>query len=121
LSKNDALSIKELSEKTEVSHPAASQLITNLKNRNLVTSVTCNDDGRKQLVTLTDKGRALLNDIVPIWDAVSAAMNDLVGLEHENANLLPAIGALENIFKRNSLSDAISSKLSVELKPVANE
>jgi hypothetical protein len=31
LSKNDALSIKELSEQTEVSHPAASQLISNLK------------------------------------------------------------------------------------------
>ena len=121
LSKNDALSIKELSEKTEVSHPAASQLITNLKNRNLVTSVTCNDDGRKQLVTLTGKGRALLNEVIPVWDAVLAAMNELVALERESGNLLPAIGALENIFKQNSLSDTIGSKLSVELKSAANE
>ena len=50
LSKNDKLSIKELSEQTEVSHPAASQLIANLKNRKLVTSATCTDDGRRYLL-----------------------------------------------------------------------
>ena len=121
LSKNDALSIKELSEQTEVSHPAASQLITNLKNKSLVTSVTCNDDGRKQLVTLTNKGRALLNEVIPVWDAVLVAMDELVALEEESSHLLPAISALENIFKQNSLSDTISSKLSVGLKSEPNE
>jgi DNA-binding MarR family transcriptional regulator len=121
LSKNDALSIKELSEQTEVSHPAASQLITNLKNKNLVTSVTCNDDGRKQLVTLTDKGRSLLSNILPVWEAVSEAMKELVTPEPNSSNLLPAIGALENIFKQNCLSNMISSKLSVELKSEPNE
>jgi len=121
LSKNDALSIKELSEQTEVSHPAASQLITNLKNRNLVTSVTCADDGRRQLVTLTDKGRALLTEILPVWDAVLAAMTELVALEEQGSNLLPAISALENIFKQNSLSNKIADHLSIELKPEPNE
>jgi len=121
LSKNDALSIKELSEQTEVSHPAASQLITNLKNKSLVTSVTCNDDGRKQLVTLTGKGRALLNEVIPVWDAVLVAMDELIALEDESSNSLPAISALENVFKQNSLSDTISSKLSVGLKSEPNE
>ena len=121
LSKNDALSIKELSEQTEVSHPAASQLIANLKNKNLVTSATCSDDGRRQLVTLTDKGRALLNDILPVWDAILTAMDDLAPLEPESKNLLPAIGAMEAIFKQNSLSDRIGAKLSSQLKPAANE
>jgi DNA-binding MarR family transcriptional regulator len=121
LSKNDALSIKELSEQTEVSHPAASQLITNLKNKNLVTSVTCADDGRRQLVTLTDKGRDLLNEILPVWDAVLAAMNELLTLDTESEHLLPAIAALENVFRENSLSEKIAENLSVELKPAAND
>jgi len=121
LSKNDALSIKKLSEQTEVSHPAASQLIANLKNKNLVTSATCSDDGRRQLVTLTDKGRALLNDILPVWDAIIAAMDELVPIEPDGKKLLPAIGAMENIFKQNSLSDRIGAKLSSQLKPAANE
>jgi len=121
LSKNDALSIKELSEQTEVSHPAASQLIANLKNKDLVTSATCSDDGRRQLVTLTDKGWALLNDILPVWDAIIAAMDELVPLEPDGKKLLPAIGAMENIFKQNSLSEKICAKLSTQLKPAANE
>ncbi len=121
LSKNDALSIKELSELTEVSHPAASQLITNLKNKKLVTSATCNDDGRRQLVTLTDEGRALLTQILPIWDAVTVAMGDLVAAEPDCHDLLPGIAALERAFKQNNLAEMIGSKLPVELKPAAHE
>jgi DNA-binding MarR family transcriptional regulator len=121
LSKNEALSIKELSEQTEVSHPAASQLITNLKNRDLVTSATCANDGRRQLVTLTEKGKDLLEQILPVWMAIVSAMDDLLVNEPECKNLLPAIGAMENIFKQTDLAGLIGSKLSVELKPAANE
>jgi DNA-binding MarR family transcriptional regulator len=121
LSRNDALSIKELSEQTEVSHPAASQLVANLKNKKLVASATCTDDGRRQLITLTNKGRALLNQILPVWDAISAAMDELAASGAESDNLLPAISAMEQIFKQNSLSEKIAGKLSVELNHAANE
>jgi DNA-binding MarR family transcriptional regulator len=121
LSKNDRLSIKELSEQIEVSHPAASQLITNLKNRKLVTSATCADDGRRQLVQLTDSGRELLAQILPIWDAILLAMDDLLAAEPGCRELLPAIGALENGFKDSNLADRIGNKLIVELKPAAHE
>lgn len=121
LSKNESLSIKELSEQTEVSHPAASQLITNLKNRGLVTSATCADDGRRQLVQLTDNGRSLLAQIMPVWDAIMLAMDDVLGNNAACRQLLPAIGALENVFKNTNLADKISDKLNVELKAEANE
>jgi DNA-binding MarR family transcriptional regulator len=121
LSKNDALSIKELSEQTEVSHPAASQLIANLKSKSLVTSATCTDDGRRQLITLTDKGKMLLSQILPVWDAVLGAMDELISSDEEGSRFLPAITAMESIFKQNSLSDRIAGKLSVELKPAINE
>ncbi|SEO67929.1 MarR family winged helix-turn-helix transcriptional regulator [Mucilaginibacter sp. OK283] len=121
LSKNDALSIKELSEQIEVSHPAASQLITNLKNRGLVTSATCTDDGRRQLVTLTDSGRALLKQILPVWDAISQAMTQLVDSDAISQQLLPAITAVENTFRSSNLSAVISEKLTANLKPADHE
>jgi DNA-binding MarR family transcriptional regulator len=121
LSKNDALSIKELSEQIEVSHPAASQLITNLKSRGLVTSATCTDDGRRQLVTLTDSGRALLKQILPVWDAISQAMTQLVDNDAVSQQLLPAITAVENTFRSSNLSAVISEKLSSNLKPADHE
>jgi len=121
LSKNESLSIKELSEQTEVSHPAASQLITNLKNRGLVTSATCADDGRRQLVQLTDNGRALLAQIVPVWDAILLAMDDMLVDEPGCRQLLSSISTMEKVFKHTSLADKISDKLNVELKAEANE
>jgi len=117
LSKNDSLSIKELSEQMEVSHPAASQLISNLKSKNLVTSATCTDDGRRQLVQLTESGKELLTKILPIWDAILLAMNHLVINDPVCRNLLPSISALENAFKSVNLADRISNKLTHELKP----
>jgi DNA-binding MarR family transcriptional regulator len=121
LSKNDNLSIKELSEQTEVSHPAASQLITNLKNRKLVTSATCADDGRRQLVQLTDSGRELLAKILPVWDAILLSMDDVLANDPACKQLLPGISALENAFKGANLAERIGSKLTIELKSAVNE
>jgi len=117
LSKNDSLSIKELSEQMEVSHPAASQLITNLKNKNLVVSTTCADDGRRQLIQLTPKGRKLLKQILPVWDAIQAAMDNLVADEPACNELLSSISALENTFKTQPLSGRIAN----QLKPAGHE
>jgi DNA-binding MarR family transcriptional regulator len=121
LSKNNSLSIKELSEQTEVSHPAASQLITNLKNKKLVTSATCADDGRRQLVQLTDNGRELLAQILPVWDALLFAMDDVLTNDPACKNLLPSISALENAFRSANLADRISDKLNVELNAETHE
>jgi DNA-binding MarR family transcriptional regulator len=114
LSKNGSLSIKELSEQVEVSHPAASQLITGLKNKKLVTSVTSAYDGRKQLVQLTDSGKQLLTQVMPVWEAVNAAMEQLVAGEPECNELLSSITALENTFKRTNLAGLITGKLKTE-------
>lgn len=111
LSKNDSLSIKELSAQTEVSHPAASQLITNLKNRKLVETTTHADDGRRQMVQFTAKGRELLNRIIPVWDAITASMNELEASDAKIAEILPAISALENSFRAYNLSGKVGEKL----------
>ncbi|MFA6086883.1 MarR family winged helix-turn-helix transcriptional regulator [Mucilaginibacter sp.] len=111
LSKNDSLSIKELSEQTEVSHPAASQLITNLKSRKLVETTVSIDDGRKQLVQFTDKGRALLSQILPVWDAISSSMTELSESEPAITKLLPAISALEDTFRAYNLAGKVGDKL----------
>jgi DNA-binding MarR family transcriptional regulator len=111
LSQNDSLSIKELGEKTEVSHPAASQLITNLKNRNLVETTVCADDGRRQLVKFTAKGRDLLTQILPIWDAISTSMTQLANSDTAIKEMLPAISAMENTFRSYDLAGKVSHKL----------
>ena len=117
LSKNESLSIKELSEQTEVSHPAASQLITNLKLKHIVETTVSSDDGRKQLVQLTGKGQKILNQILPIWDAISVSMTQFADSDAKLAELLPAITALEDNFRNYNLADKVSG----QINPVNNE
>jgi DNA-binding MarR family transcriptional regulator len=119
LSKNESLSIKELSDITGVSHPAASQLVTNLKNKKLLKTTTCADDGRRQLVQLTKAGHVLLERILPVWAAISQTMEELISAEPECQHLLPGVTALENTFRSVSLSGKIGEKLQT-LKPAAN-
>jgi DNA-binding MarR family transcriptional regulator len=111
LSQNDSLSIKELSDATGVSHPAASQLVTNLKSKKLLKSTTSKDDGRRQMVQLTKVGHALLEQILPVWEAITRTMNDLVETDPECLHLLPAISVIENKFRSASLSDKIVEQL----------
>ena len=121
LAENDALSIKELSEQTEVSHPAASQLITGLKSKGLVTTTTSAEDGRKQLVTFTDKGRELLTQVQPVWDAILLSMEE-IGMSNPVCDqLLPAITALETAFQSEKLAERIQAHLADNLKPSGHE
>jgi len=111
LSKKESISIKELSDTTGVSHPAASQLVTNLKNKKLLKTTTSSTDGRLQLVQLTKAGRALLEQIIPVWEAIRQTMEELVHSDAESEHLLAAITAVEKSFRALSLSEKISEKL----------
>jgi DNA-binding MarR family transcriptional regulator len=121
LAENDSLSIKELSEQTEVSHPAASQLITGLKNKGLVTTTTSAEDGRKQLVTFTTKGRELLTQVQPVWDAILLSMEEIVNSQPGCEQLLPAITTLEAAFQSEKLAERINANLADHLKLSGHE
>ena len=121
LSQHNTLSIKELSEQIEISHPAASQLITNLKQKNLLTTTTNAKDGRKQQVTFTDKGRELLTRIKPVWEAVDTSMNEMMNSELGCKELLPAITALESALQTYPLANRINRNISKQSNPVRHE
>jgi DNA-binding MarR family transcriptional regulator len=111
LFKNESMSIKELSEQIEISHPAASQLVTGLKNKGLIQSKTSKDDGRKQLITLSKKGKDLLAQVLPVWDALLLAMEEMMQSQSIGEQLLPAITALETAFQSTRLADQIIAHL----------
>lgn len=111
LSKNNSLSIQELCEQIEVTHPAASQLVTNLKSKGLVLSTINPDDARKQLVALTPEGKKLLKKIMPIWDAIREAMEEVAGGKPESDVTLETLTKLETAFKSANVVDLITDKL----------
>jgi len=111
LSENKSLSIQELCENIEVSHPAASQLVTNLKNKGLVMTTTSPDDARKQLVKLTPAGKQLLKRILPVWDAIQQTMEEVAGGGKESQDLLDNLTRLETAFKSTDIVKKITDQI----------
>jgi len=116
LSENKTLTIQELCEQIEVSHPAASQLVTNLKNKGLVISTTSPDDARKQLVTLSDEGKVLLERIIPVWDAITATMEEVA----DGSPILDTLTKLETTFKSVDIVKNIRNKIHHPIKSQSN-
>lgn len=111
LSRQQNIPLIDIAEQLEVSHSAISQLITNLKKKGLVNTAPCPDDGRRQLVMLTDKGEELLQQVQPIWEAITTAMQELTEEHKQSKQLLEAIRQVESAVQGTSLSARIQASM----------
>lgn len=119
LSTREELSIKAISATLSVSHSASSQLVSQLRKKDLVALSRSSEDGRKQLVRLSEKGTQVLAQVRPLWDAVRDAMQEILEGDRATAALLPAITALENKFAAQPLSERLISH--TKLTPTPHE
>jgi len=120
LSVHKTLTIQELCEQIEVSHPAASQLVTNLKTKGFVATTTSPEDARKQLVALTPEGKKLLKKIIPVWDAIRETMEEVAGGHPESEAILNTLTTLETAFKSTNIVERITEKIHQPIKSTAN-
>lgn len=105
------ISIKEIANHLQVSHSAVSQLVTNLRKKELVESRESPGDGRVQLIRLTVKGVQLLEQVKPIWKALQQAMEELACSDQHTAPILNTLAALETNFSSISLSQRVHGEL----------
>jgi DNA-binding MarR family transcriptional regulator len=108
LSKQQNIPLTDIAEQLEVSHSAVSQLITGLKKKGLVKTAPCADDGRRQLVMLSKKGEELLQQVQPVWKAITLAMTHLTESQQQ---LLDAITKVEKAVQQEPLSTRIISSM----------
>ncbi|MFC3197890.1 MarR family winged helix-turn-helix transcriptional regulator [Parapedobacter deserti] len=113
LSEKQPVSIKEIAGRLQVSHSAISQLVGNLKRKQLVDTEVSGEDARRQLVRLSPKGQELLQRITPVWTAISAAFSQLAHENVQTETLFQGIAALEQAFTETALSDRITKSLHV--------
>ena len=69
-----AFRVQEISERVHLSQSALSRLIARLEKDGLVERGMCAEDRRGVRVTLTDKGRALHGEVLPVQRAVLTKM-----------------------------------------------
>ncbi|WP_298734085.1 MarR family transcriptional regulator [uncultured Chitinophaga sp.] len=111
LSRQQPMPLIDIADTLEVSHSAVSQLVTSLRKKGLVKTAPCPDDGRRQLVALTRKGEELLQQVQPIWEAITAAMTELTATHKQSKLLLEGIAQVEQAVQQTPLSMRISARL----------
>ncbi|HEY9260231.1 MarR family winged helix-turn-helix transcriptional regulator [Chitinophaga sp.] len=111
LSKQQPMPMIDISEQLEISHSAVSQMVTNLKKKGLLKTTPCKEDGRRQLVAFSKKGEELLQQIQPVWAAITEAMNELVMENKQSQQILAAIAQIEQSVQQTSLADRIKQQL----------
>ena len=116
LSERERLTLMDIATELEVSHSAVSQLVTNLKGKGLVKASRCEEDGRRQWVVLTKKGGALLEQVLPVWKGIDAAMQALVAEHKQSSKILEAINTLEQAVETLPLAERILREMPVNIK-----
>ena len=111
LSKKQPMPLIDIADTLEVSHSAVSQLVTSLRKKGLVKTAPCPEDGRRQLVALTKKGEELLQQVQPIWEAITTAMTELASANKQSKLLLEGIAQVEQAVQQTPLSMRISARL----------
>lgn len=111
LSRQQNIPLIDIAEQLEVSHSAVSQLITGLKKKGLVKTAPCPDDGRRQLVMLSRKGEELLQQVQPVWAAITEAMKELTDGHKQSRLLLEAVSQVESAVQETPLSMRILASM----------
>ena len=107
LSQKKEVSIREISNELNISHSAASQLISGLQEKGLIKSVVSKIDARHKVVKFTAKGEKLLQKIEPIWKALQKAMEDLVEEGSNSKKILKCLTEMEKNIEKTSLLNRI--------------
>ncbi|MFT4152431.1 MarR family winged helix-turn-helix transcriptional regulator [Parafilimonas sp.] len=112
LSEKEEISIKEISDSLKVSHSAISQLVSGLQQKGLIKSVTSKTDARHKNITLTAKGKKLLEKIKPVWAALETAMNELADESGSSSKkILKALTGIETGLSRKGFFERIEAHL----------
>jgi DNA-binding MarR family transcriptional regulator len=99
LHRRPVLSVVEIATEIGYSHPSTISLLKELEKQKLIRSGRDKTDERKRLLRLTDKGKALVTQMEPVWKIMTAAITELTDTTN---NLMQAIDEVEAQMKRQS-------------------
>ncbi len=111
LSEQREVSIKQIAEALHISHSAASQMVSSLQEKKLVKSEISSSDARHKVVAFTAKGERLLQQVLPVWQAMQQAMEELSSASPASKQLLKALTSIENNLAQKSVFLRIEEKL----------
>lgn len=103
LNKMPSLAVGDAAKALGQSHAAVSQIADAMIRRGVVSSEKSAEDERRTLLTLTPKGRTLLDEIAPLWDSIRNALDEVVSMS--GTDFLAAVGHIEHALDVSSFYD----------------
>jgi ribosomal protein S18 acetylase RimI-like enzyme len=108
LSENDAVSVTEISQIVGQTHASISQIVKEMKKKNYVSDAKCVDDGRKNLISLTDLGRSVSEQVfAQLTDCDGAVEQIFSGMTYD---LWKALSEFEYSLQQKSLYDRVAEQ-----------
>lgn len=105
LSENEKMSITQISEMLQVSHPSVIQVVGVLEKRDIVKISVDSNDKRKRMVELSDNGTSLLEQIKPVWNEIDQMMIAFLSEGEYSRNILNAITEIEKNLDAKPLAE----------------
>ena len=102
LSQNSPMGISEIADNLNQTHPAISQISRTLEKNKWIESVLDKNDSRRRLLQLSNHGKGQVERLRPVWQAISAGVNQL--MLDSNVDLLDSISRIESELTNFSLS-----------------
>lgn len=121
LARQQEVSIRDISEELGISHSAVSQLVSNLQQKGLIRSTTSAADGRKKVVAFTNKGQKLQQQVAPVWQALTKAMETLTKEGKHSQHILLAIREIEEGLEKQTVFNRVERILDLKKKHGRNK
>lgn len=106
LSKKAPQGVTEIARDLGITHAAVSQVVRELLKKKLLIAVKDQLDGRRKLLSLSEKGTSLLPKIQEVWNDLSMAIHQMVN-QHQT-NIIDGIREVERSFEECSLHQRVA-------------
>lgn len=103
---NGPMSVGEVAQALGITQVSVSQTRLSLEAAGLVEQVADARDARRRLLALSDRGRALVKRLTPLWAALEAASAEL---DAEVGGLVERLDRLEAALDRRSLTERVQA------------
>ncbi|WP_138380260.1 bifunctional helix-turn-helix transcriptional regulator/GNAT family N-acetyltransferase [Luteithermobacter gelatinilyticus] len=117
LSRKGALSIAEMADLSGLSHSAVSQIVKQLMSLDLLEMET-GEDARSRILRLSVRGQRLVQDITPLWQAATRAIEKL--RQASEADLLTALREFEKGLNSRSLYQRVLEEMGQKNDPAVD-
>ena len=111
LNKKGSMSLTEISNELEVSHSAISQMINQLLIKKIVEIQPDDSDARIKRIFLTIKGKKLIEQVHPVWDALGKSLHRILPQNMDQVEFLNVLSHIEKQLNDNLLSETALSYL----------